>query len=70
MLDGYVTVKEKAEEWGMSIRALQTLCSDGKIEGAVKFGTVWAIPVDAEHPLDKRIITGKYINWRKKKQSK
>ena len=70
MLDGYVTVKEKAKEWGMSVRGLQTLCSSGKIDGAVKFGTVWAIPADAEHPPDGRITTGMYVNWRKKKQGK
>ena len=70
MIDGYVTVKEKSKEWGISTRALQAMCSQGKVEGAIKFGNCWAIPVDTEHPPDGRIVTGKYINWRKNKVSK
>lgn len=27
------------------------------IEGAVKFGRDWAIPIDAERPKDNRIVT-------------
>lgn len=27
----------------------------------------WAIPVDAKKPGDKRITTGEYKNWRKKR---
>ena len=66
MIDGYVTVKEKAEEWGIAERTLQALCAHGKVEGAAKFGNVWAIPVDTKHPPDGRVVSGKYINWRKK----
>ena len=31
------------------------MCAVGKIPGAVKFGRSWAIPCDAERPVDKRI---------------
>ena len=31
------------------------------IPGVVKFGRAWAIPMDAEKPVDKRIKSGKYI---------
>lgn len=41
------------------------MCSNGKIEGAVKLGKVWAIPENAEKPADGRITSGEYINWRK-----
>ena len=68
MIEGYVTVKEKAQEWGISERTLQAMCSQGRIEGAEKFGKAWAIPVSTKHPPDGRISTGKYINWRKKKK--
>jgi hypothetical protein len=27
---------------------------------------MWAIPVSIEKPVDNRIITGEYENWRKK----
>ena len=57
----FITVKEAAEKWGLSVRRLQTMCNEGIIPGVVKFGHAWAIPNDAEKPVDKRIKSGKYI---------
>lgn len=57
----YMTVKEASEKWGLSVRRVQLLCVEGRIEGAMKYASVWAIPKDAEKPKDERIITGKYI---------
>ncbi|SKB25911.1 hypothetical protein SAMN02745120_0359 [Acetoanaerobium noterae] len=57
----YMTVKEAAEKWGLSVRRVQFLCVEGRIEGAMKHASVWAIPKDADKPKDERIITGKYI---------
>ena len=37
------------------------MCNDGAVSGAMKFGGVWAIPIDAEKPADKRVKSGKYI---------
>ena len=37
-----------------------------QIEGAVKFGRDWAIPVDATKPEDKRVKSGEYRDWRKR----
>ena len=37
-----------------------------KIEGATRFGNVWAIPENVIRPVDNRITTGEYKNWRKK----
>lgn len=65
MLKGYKTVNEIAESWGVNPRTVQIMCSNGKIDGAVKFGRDWAIPADAERPIDKRIISGEYKGWRK-----
>lgn len=65
MIEGYVTIKEIAEKWGMTPRWVQKLCVDGKIPGSVKFGRDWAIPKNAEKPHDGRVKTGKYRNWRK-----
>ena len=56
----FMTVKQAAEKWGLSERRLQTICNEGKISGVVKFGKAWAIPMDAERPVDKRIKSGKY----------
>mgnify|MGYP002626209372 CR=1 FL=1 len=69
MIEGYVTIKEMAEKWGVTRRRVQTLCSEGRIPGATRFGHEWAIPSDTERPTDGRVITGKYRNWRKKKDN-
>lgn len=41
------------------------MCADGRIPGAKKFGRDWAIPADAEKPMDAHVKTGQYRNWRK-----
>lgn len=61
----YITVKEAAKKWELSVRRLQTMCNDGIIPGVVKFGHAWAIPSDAEKPVDHRIKSGKYIKSKK-----
>lgn len=57
----FITVKEAAEKWNLSERRLQTMCNDGVIPGVMKFGHAWAIPSDAEKPIDHRIKSGRYI---------
>lgn len=64
-MEGYVTVREMAGQWGISPRTLQIMCAEGKITGAMKFGMEWAIPANAIRPADGRVKTGKYRNWRK-----
>lgn len=64
-MDGYITAREAAEKWGVSLRTAQSLCAEGKIEGATKMANVWVIPVNAKYPDDGRIKSGNYINWRK-----
>ena len=50
----YITVRKAAEKWGISERLVQQHCNRGRIVGADKFGKAWAIPEDAEKPLDPR----------------
>ena len=54
MIAGYLTVNDLAEKWGIQPRAIQIMCAEGKLPGAVKFGRDWAIPVDAKRPSDGR----------------
>ena len=68
MLEKYLTVQETADKWNINQRTVQTMCNDGRIPGAKKSGKAWAIPNDAEKPTDKRVVTGKYVNWRKKEE--
>lgn len=57
----YLSLRQTAEKWGISIRRVQTLCSEGRIPGATKIGSYWAIPADAQKPKDDRIKSGRYI---------
>lgn len=60
-MDGYMTIKETAEKWGIGARRINTLCSEGRIKGATKIGNMWVIPSVAEKPKDERIKSEKYI---------
>ena len=51
----YISTKEAAEKWGISERRIQKLCEDNRIPGAIRFVRVWAIPKDAEKPIDGRL---------------
>lgn len=44
----YISAKEAAEKLGITVRRVQQLCKDGKVEGAKRFGTqdIWLVPVD------------------------
>lgn len=57
----YMTIQEAAEKWNVSVRRAQAICVAGLIPGTIKFGRSWAIPKDAEKPVDHRIKSGKYI---------
>lgn len=50
----YLTVKEAAEEWGISIRAVTYHIADGRIPGVVRKGNMWLIPASASRPPDRR----------------
>ena len=50
----YITAKEAAEKWKITVRRVQVLCTQGRIEGATRLGNIWVIPIDAGKPLDGR----------------
>ena len=56
-----MTVSEAAEKWNISIRRVQKLCEETRIDGASRFGKSYMIPKDAEKPADARIKSGKYV---------
>lgn len=68
MIDGYLTINEVAEKWNVSARRVRTMCSNGRIDGAAKLGKVWAIPISSEKPIDGRVTSGEYRNWRNNKK--
>lgn len=46
----YISVKEAAQKWGVTVRCVQKLCSEEKIKGVTKFGKSWMIPERAVLP--------------------
>ena len=64
-MNGYIKAEIFAERWNISVRQVQALCKNGKIEGAIKFGAAWAIPENTVKPTR----TGKFKPGRKPKAS-
>ena len=60
-MNGYMKIAEASKKWGIGERRVNTLCLEGRIEGAIKFGNTWAIPADAEKSKDDRVKSGKYM---------
>ncbi len=50
----YISIAEAAGKRGITRRRVQVLCNQGRISGLTKFGKAWAIPKDAEKPVDAR----------------
>lgn len=51
----YSTTTEISKEWNISSRRIGILCTEGRIEGAIKKGKMWLIPSDAKKPEDGRL---------------
>ena len=50
----YMSTKQAALQWGISERRVRILCSEGRIDGVIRNGWAWNIPVDAAKPSDGR----------------
>ena len=55
----WITPREAGEKWGISERRVQVLCTDGKVEGAVRLKRGWLIPKDTPKPADGRAKNGR-----------
>lgn len=55
----YLTVRETAETWNLSLRTVQQLCAQGRIPGAKKFGWIFlcgstAVPEERIPPIQRQ----------------
>ncbi len=50
----YMTAQEAAAKWNVSLRWVQRLCKENRIDGAMNINRVWLIPKVAKKPVDKR----------------
>ena len=39
----YMNAKEAADKWGLSVRRVQVLCEQGRVDGVERLGNVWLI---------------------------
>lgn len=54
-MNGFITVQEAADKWGITPRQVQILCKAGRIDGATRLSRIWIIPDKAAKPTaDKR----------------
>lgn len=52
----YISVKEASKKWGITERRIRILCSEGRVDGVVRSGWAWNIPISAQKPGDGRKI--------------
>ena len=50
----FYTSSEMSRIWGISPRRISLLCSQDRVDGAVKKGKTWLIPAEAKKPEDPR----------------
>jgi DNA-binding CsgD family transcriptional regulator len=50
----YISAREAAAKWGISLRRVQQLLAKGRIEDTKRYGRSWALPETAEKPADPR----------------
>lgn len=49
-MNGFITVQEAADKWGITSRQVQVLCKNGRIEGATRMSRIWIIPETSDKP--------------------
>ena len=62
----YLSVTQYAAQHGLDVGRVRRMIGEGRIR-AVKIGNQWAIPANEPKPLDRRVKSGKYKDWRKGK---
>jgi len=55
IMKGYITAQEAANNWGITVRQVQSLCKQDRIKGAVMLSRIWIIPEKAEKPTITRM---------------
>lgn len=56
-----MTAQEAAERWNVSLRWVQRLCKENRIDGVLNVNRIWLIPKDAQKPADRRTSLSKEV---------
>lgn len=65
-----ISITEYAKMHGKDDSYVRKLCLKGTFKTARKLGRIWVIEADEPYPVDKRLKSGKYKNWRDKTKQK
>ena len=57
----YMTVTQAAEKWGVAVRTVRLYCECGLLDGVIRKGKKYMIPVEAKKPIDRRKVRYKQI---------
>ncbi len=57
----YMSAKDAAEKWGVSLQVVELLCSEKRIPGAMMVGNMWVLPGNATMPINRR--KDRYGSW-------
>ena len=55
----WITPSQAAKQWEITERQAQSLCAQGKVNGAIRVSRVWLIPKNANKPVDGRTKAAK-----------
>jgi hypothetical protein len=55
----WITPLQASEKWEITERQVQSLCSQGKVDGAVRVSKILLIPKDSPKPIDGRTKAAK-----------
>lgn len=58
-MNGYITVQEAAEKWGVTPRQVQILCKENKIVDTMRKSRIWIIPENAKKPTKSKQTSNK-----------
>ena len=54
-MNGFITVQEAADKWGITSRQVQILCKNNRIDGATRMSRIWVIPENAKKPTKDKL---------------
>ena len=54
-MNGFITVQEAADKWGITSRQVQILCKNNRIDGATRMSRIWVIPELAKKPTKDKL---------------
>jgi hypothetical protein len=55
----WITPSQAAKQWEITERQVQSLCAQGKVNGAIRVSRIWLIPKGSYKPADGRTKAAK-----------